>query len=150
MNNFIGGWFIEDKTICDDLIKGFETSDYKYPGITLKGVDKTVKHSTDVNVDNLNCQDAVKKYSYELQKVLTKYIDKYKFCNDCYPFSIYCAQVQHYKPTEGYFVWHSERDGSNSIVNNRYLVFMTYLNDVNDGGETEFYYQKLKVKPRKG
>ena len=27
---------------------------------------------------------------------------------------------------------------------------MTYLNDVDDGGETEFYYQKLKVKPRKG
>ena len=27
---------------------------------------------------------------------------------------------------------------------------MTYLNDVSDGGETEFYYQKLKVKPETG
>ena len=27
---------------------------------------------------------------------------------------------------------------------------MTYLNDVTDGGETEFKYQKLKVKPVKG
>ena len=27
---------------------------------------------------------------------------------------------------------------------------MTYLNDVNKGGETEFYYQKLKIKPEKG
>ena len=27
---------------------------------------------------------------------------------------------------------------------------MTYLNDIEEGGETEFYYQKLKVKPRKG
>ena len=27
---------------------------------------------------------------------------------------------------------------------------MTYLNDIKDGGETEFYYQKLKVKPEKG
>ena len=27
---------------------------------------------------------------------------------------------------------------------------MTYLNDVNDYGETEFYYQKLKIKPEKG
>jgi hypothetical protein len=27
---------------------------------------------------------------------------------------------------------------------------MTYLNDVTDGGETEFFYQKLKIKPEKG
>ena len=27
---------------------------------------------------------------------------------------------------------------------------MTYLNTVNDGGETEFIYQKLKVKPETG
>ena len=27
---------------------------------------------------------------------------------------------------------------------------MTYLNDVENGGETEFYYQKIKVKPEKG
>ena len=27
---------------------------------------------------------------------------------------------------------------------------MTYLNDVTDAGETEFYYQKIKVKPEKG
>ena len=27
---------------------------------------------------------------------------------------------------------------------------MTYLNDIEDGGETEFLYQKIKVKPRKG
>jgi hypothetical protein len=27
---------------------------------------------------------------------------------------------------------------------------MTYLNDVDDGGETFFYYQDLKIKPKKG
>jgi hypothetical protein len=27
---------------------------------------------------------------------------------------------------------------------------MTYLNDVYNGGETEFYHQQLKVKPQKG
>ena len=30
------------------------------------------------------------------------------------------------------------------------MVFMTYLNDVTDGGETEFYHQQLKIKPKKG
>ena len=33
---------------------------------------------------------------------------------------------------------------------NRHLVFMTYLNTVKSGGETEFYHQKVKVKPKKG
>ena len=27
---------------------------------------------------------------------------------------------------------------------------MTYLNDVTDAGETEFFYQKVKIKPKKG
>ena len=27
---------------------------------------------------------------------------------------------------------------------------MTYLNDVKDGGETEFHYQKIKTKAEKG
>ena len=27
---------------------------------------------------------------------------------------------------------------------------MTYLNDVKKGGETEWYYQNLKIKPEKG
>ena len=27
---------------------------------------------------------------------------------------------------------------------------MTYLNDVIDGGETEWYYQNIKIKPERG
>ena len=32
----------------------------------------------------------------------------------------------------------------------RHLAFMTYLNDVQDEGGTEFYYQRLKSPARKG
>ena len=58
--------------------------------------------------------------------------------------------IQHYKPNEGYFSWHTERTSTISENCNRHLVFMAYLNDVDNQGETEFYHQKLKVKPRKG
>jgi hypothetical protein len=27
---------------------------------------------------------------------------------------------------------------------------MTYLNDIKEGGETEWFHQKLKIKPEKG
>ena len=32
----------------------------------------------------------------------------------------------------------------------RVLLFMFYLNDVEEGGETEFYYQNRKIAPKKG
>ena len=32
----------------------------------------------------------------------------------------------------------------------RFFVFMTYLNDVDDGGETYFNHFKIKVKPKYG
>ena len=37
-----------------------------------------------------------------------------------------------------------------NLLLSRVLVCMFYLNDVKEGGETEFYFQKLKVKPTKG
>ena len=58
--------------------------------------------------------------------------------------------VQKYIPGQWYKKWHCER-GNPKIKNlTRFLVFMTYLNDVDDEGETEFLYQNIKVKPQKG
>ena len=56
--------------------------------------------------------------------------------------------IQKYKPSQAYHSWHTERGGKKT--SNRHLVFMTYLNDVKKGGETEWYYQNLKIKPEKG
>ncbi|GAB3027223.1 2OG-Fe(II) oxygenase [Bowmanella dokdonensis] len=52
----------------------------------------------------------------------------------------------------GYPYWHSEvypQTGSNDALH-RILLFMFYLNDVAEGGETDFYYQDLSIKPRAG
>jgi hypothetical protein len=56
--------------------------------------------------------------------------------------------IQKYKPKQAFHGLHCERSGLNSCK--RHLVFMTYLNDIKQGGETEFYYQKFKIKPEKG
>ena len=57
-------------------------------------------------------------------------------------------------PNQGYHTWHCDWAPSIRTLNhkaaNRMLVGMVYLNDVKDGGETEFYYQKLKIKPKRG
>ena len=61
--------------------------------------------------------------------------------------------VQKYcKNDGGYPLWHSEIYPLDQTCEHlhRSLLFLVYLNDIEEGGETEFYYQKLKVKPKKG
>ena len=56
--------------------------------------------------------------------------------------------LQKTDPTEGYHMFHAENLNWNN--NTRTMAWMVYLNDVEEGGETEWLYQKLKVKPKKG
>tara|TARA_E500000331_G_C16992325_1_gene598335 strand:+ start:60 stop:647 length:588 start_codon:yes stop_codon:yes gene_type:complete len=55
--------------------------------------------------------------------------------------------IQKTKPSEGYHVWHDEN--SNYGDKERLLAWMIYLNDVEEGGETEFLYQQKRFKPKK-
>ncbi|WP_351188381.1 2OG-Fe(II) oxygenase [Shewanella sp. TB4-MNA-CIBAN-0142] len=61
--------------------------------------------------------------------------------------------VQHYQQgVGGYPHWHSEQypqNGHNEALH-RVVLYMFYLNDVEEGGETEFYYQQRKISPKKG
>jgi hypothetical protein len=61
--------------------------------------------------------------------------------------------VQKYlQASGGYHHWHSEIYPQNASCDtlHRALLFQFYLNDVEQGGETEFYYQKRKVEARQG
>ena len=51
-------------------------------------------------------------------------------------------------PKQGYHTFHSENTTLESL--HRTLVWMVYLNDVDEGGETEFLYQQVKIKPKRG
>lgn len=52
----------------------------------------------------------------------------------------------------GYPYWHSEiyPQPASTEALHRNLLFMFYLNDVEKGGETEFYYQGKKITPKAG
>ncbi|MEM9101454.1 MAG: 2OG-Fe(II) oxygenase [Pseudomonadota bacterium] len=56
------------------------------------------------------------------------------------------------KQQGGYPHWHSEiyPQGEQCEPLHRILLFMYYLNDVERGGETEFFYQKKKIQPKTG
>lgn len=57
-------------------------------------------------------------------------------------------KVQKTLPSGGYHVWHCEQGGGNHL--RRILVYTLYLNDVAEGGETEFLYQSARYPARKG
>ena len=58
-------------------------------------------------------------------------------------------KIQKTLPTEGYHMWHIEHNkGFENEA--RALVFSVYLNDVEEGGETEFLHFSKRVKPKTG
>ena len=65
------------------------------------------------------------------------------------PFHFTCVKIQKTLPTEGYHVWHIEH-GKGFDNEARAFVFSIYLNDVEEGGETEFLHFSKRVKPKKG
>jgi hypothetical protein len=149
LNNFIGGWYFDDNSICDKLIFYFNNKKIKGPGnVGSKGkpiVDIKRKDSIDCRLETPILS---REYGSLLQEVTNNYVKKYEYSSLVSDWRIVePIGIQYYKPTAGFHEWHTERSADRP---DRHLVFMTYLNDVNDGGETEFYHQKLKVKPEKG
>ena len=58
-------------------------------------------------------------------------------------------KIQKTLPTEGYHVWHIEHGhGFENMA--RAFVFSIYLNDIEEGGETEFLHFSKRVKPKAG
>ena len=65
------------------------------------------------------------------------------------PFNFTSLKIQKTLPTEGYHVWHIEH-GKGNDNEPRAFVFSIYLNDVEEGGETEFLHFSKRVKPKTG
>ena len=53
-----------------------------------------------------------------------------------------------YEPGQHFQEIHCERCGLSTL--HRLFAFMTYLNDVEDGGSTYFSHYNLDIKPKKG
>lgn len=162
--SFIHQEFIEDLLICDKLIDFFKNNNNQWVlgktgilGKTEKTKESVVnpktKKSTDIpiSISDIENNSLITSYVEELNKVAKNYIEKFDFCNKTEFWGLVeDFNIQYYKPNEAFYEWHCERSTSLFPYCNRHLVWMTYLNDVENDGETEFYYQKLKIKPKKG
>lgn len=148
----LDGYF--DEAIIDQILDDFQVAEDR--GLTLqrkdyRGVDITKQKDTSIfyssapttiirgirqMIDIVN-GDIVDMF-LEQYPVLQAGNYKELFVSNC--------KVQKTSPSGGYHNWHSEH--TNELCSKETLLaFMVYLNDVEDGGETEFLYQSLRVKP---
>jgi hypothetical protein len=155
--DFLRQYFIEDPSVCDKLIELHKNSKDTYPGLSYDAknkagsVDTSKKDSIDLSfsLQTGEVPQHILDYLLQLKEVCMKYVEEFPAVDWYSPWSIVEPFViQHYRPTGGFKVFHSEKVGTTTA--NRHLVWMTYLNDVTDGGETEFYHQGYKVKAERG
>ena len=76
------------------------------------------------------------------------YAKKYGVLEESGSHLIYELKIQQTDIGQGYHVWHYE--SCEKRLANRLLTFILYLNDVDEGGETEFLYYPKRVKPKTG
>jgi len=151
-NNALSG------NVCLNLIKAFEESDLKQPGV-LYGPDgvssDSDKKSTDItfNPSFMNKEP----WSLLLEDVIVSvkagvldYLNRHSTAmSKMDPIDLYTYfNMQKYEPNEGFFGWHCERAGIKH--SDRLLVWMVYLNTLTDRGETEFFYQQHFERPERG
>jgi prolyl 4-hydroxylase len=152
--NFIGSWNLENDDLCNEIITWFEENkDLQKQGITSLGKISNSKKRTDIKVKPNTLDDfkfkCLKDYIKELHKCFKDY-------NDQWPLLKYYAKnldigsfnIGKYTPGGHFGTIHTERASLQTL--HRVFAWMTYLNDVDDGGTTNFTHYDIKIKPEVG
>ena len=114
-------------------------------------VDKTLVE--DSSIDTIRDMNVPMTYNNKpfidmfFQEIYSLYTKKYSYLKQLATHNILEVKIQKTKIGGGYHIWHCENSKMKS--RNRILAFMAYLNDVVEGGETEFLYQKCRFKPER-
>ena len=152
--HFIGSWKIENDTLCNEIIAFFEENkNLQKQGSIGSGTDSTIKKTTDITITPNDLQNikfkCVNNYIEELHKCFVDYQNQWPFLKDkIKSLHIGAFNIQRYFPGDHFAKIHCERINIQTI--HRMFAWMTYLNDVDDGGVTNFSHYAIKVKPEIG
>jgi hypothetical protein len=143
------------REFCEKIIEKYEQhKQEQHVGVTAQGINLSVKKTMDLFISD---KPSWKKEDTILHMALNSALrDYYNTIPKQYDFhNTYNKniqdkgyQIQKYNKNEGFYIWHNDfsvlEDASYRI-----LTFLWYLNDVNEGGETEFI-SGVKIKPECG
>jgi len=156
LGNFVGVFKNAfTKEFCEQVIKQYEDmaeSGHGQTRFASENASRTWKDDTQVfadDIDYIPLRKATKEFN-ELfwGKYFPIYEQEYSVLKESGRHTNYAFKIQKTKIGGGYHVWHYE--SGNRESSNRLLTWILYLNDVHEGGETEFLYQHMRVKPEQG
>ena len=142
---------------CESLIHFYESNEeYHEDGTMGVGeVDHNKKKCSEMYIST-NSMHSESEYFSSVNRSLIDNIGKYKkdypFLERLFVWDVSSHfKIKKYLPKEAYFEIHCENSGHrNGCGERRMIAWMIYLNDVTDGGETEFPTQCKKFAPRAG
>lgn len=138
-----------DKGICEEIIDLFKKDYRREKGVVGNAwtVNEKVKDTTEIafSIFNEAKWKKIDKILFEsLNKVLYKYMINLGKYNIRPPSMVVDMgyQIQKYEKNKGKYLWHD--DSASEKTMHRWITFIWYLNDVEEGGETSFLHGKIK------
>ena len=152
--NFVGSWIIENPLLCEKLVEYFEGNLYKQKqGMVGSGVNLDKKNSVDITIKpkeiKLPGNEVINAYFETLFDCYKQYVSQWPFLEPiAQKLEIGSFNIQRYRTGQHFKEIHTERFSLASL--HRVFAFMTYLNDVEEGGSTYFSHYDLEIQPKKG
>jgi len=143
-----------EKEYCNEVIRHFElmreTNITNLQNDIGKNSDERIVFDWAHTQNTFHYDFGLCKYFYDRMNEIytTQYVEKYDMLKRSQQHTPKGMSVQKTMPHQGYHAWHQETADVGSGA--RIVTYMLYLNDVNEGGETEFLYQGIKLKPVAG
>jgi hypothetical protein len=159
-NNFIGIFpNIASKEYCKRIIDRFEfvketNSESRGKIITRQdheGISKIKKEDSTYFLGEVFSRDILlfKEFSEIMWGCYDIYAKEYGILGEGARYKIaHTVRIQKTEPGQGYHLWHCDNSGRD--VASRLVVVSLYLNTIEEGGETEFLYQNIRVSPVEG
>ena len=137
------------KEWCDEIITTFQS----YPEVRRSELENSPLLSKNDSTIKGDVMKILRKeiFDFFVNKMQDEYLPLYK--NKYYNYEEYQIadfRIQKTLPGEGYHLWHYEWSGENINYSKRVLAWTIYLNNIEEGGETEFLHQHLRIPPKTG
>lgn len=142
---------------CDKLISHFEWSLSQNKTWERTEMTEMYKKDTSCKLDN---QNEERLFGFEhtplvsdfnkhfFENIYSVYVNYFSVLNNLNKHGIITYKIQKTLPGGGYHIWHCEVNDFDTA--RRIGTYILYLNDVPEGGETEFLYLSQRIKPEKG